>query len=219
MLVISGTKQTIRTAMYHLCSMYKPCQSNGNVKLKKKVISKQMTNRNSKFPFTDQKYPQLFSGTWRHPWHMRDYSVQQASRTLDTHWRCLFLFLASGKMSCSDRVWRRQSRVPRYPGPATWRWLSVWMANGAARHTDRAWPQRRSRCAFLFPFRPRSGKCERTFCSHSDWCRNKGYRKRLAGLSLRHFVCEHNQESSTTAGHRSLRTLAVLHTPPMVMLN
>ena len=37
---------------------------------------------------TDQKYPQLFSGTWRRPEHMRDYSAQQANRTLDIHWRC-----------------------------------------------------------------------------------------------------------------------------------
>ena len=144
---------------------------------------------------------------------MRDYSAQQASRTLDTHWRCLFLFLASGKMSCSDRVWRRQSRVPRYPGPATWRWLSVWMANGAARHTDRAWPQRRSRCAFPFPFHRRSNRCERTFCNRSDWWRNMGYRKRLVVRSPRHFVCQHNRKSSTTADHRNLRTLVVLRIP------
>ena len=87
-------------------------------------------------------------------------------------------------MSCSDQVWRRQSRVPRYPDPATWRWPSVWMASGAARHTDCAWPQRRSRRAFPFPFHPHSGKCGRTFCSRSDWCRNKGYRERLADPSF-----------------------------------
>ena len=145
---------------------------------------------------------------------MRDCSAQQASRTLDTHWRCLFLFLASERMSYSDQVWRRQSRVQRYPGPVTWRWPSVWMASGEVHHTDRAWPQRRSRCAFLYPFHPRSGKCGRTFCSHSGLWRNKGCRRRLAVPSLRRFVCENNQKSSTTAGHRSLRTLAVLRIPP-----
>ena len=167
-----------------------------------------------KFPSTDQKYPQLFSGTWRRPWHMRDCSAQQASRTLDTHWRCLFLFLASGRMSCSDQVWRRQSRAPRYPDQATWRWPSVWMASEVARHTLRAWSQRRSRCANLFPFHPRSGKCGRTFCSRIGWWRNTGYRRRLVVRSSLHFVCEHNRKSSTKAGHRSLRILAVLRIPP-----
>ena len=50
-----------------------------------------------------------------------------------------------------------------------------------------------------FPFHPHSGKCGRTFCSRSDWCRNKGYRERLADPSFASIIRNLPHQSATVA--------------------
>ena len=55
--------------------------------------------------FTSQGYQQLSWKTWCRHVRKRGYSAPQWSKTWGSHWRCWFLFVVSGKMSCLDQVW------------------------------------------------------------------------------------------------------------------
>ena len=145
-------------------------------------------------------------GTWYHRAHKRDYLIRSESKTSDTHLQCLFPFSVSEMRSCWGQAWTHRSHVQHYLDPTTWTWPSVWMASGELHHTDRAWQQRTQRCVFLVPCHLRLNKCGHTSCIHSDWCRSKGCRKRLAARWLLRFFYVQIQLFSTATGHRSLKT-------------